>query len=135
MTISSIPPPRMLTLMRAAPASSAFSTSSLTIDAGRSTTSPAAIWAATRESNTRMGMAHTPVSEQMFAGIVYHRPAGLRGICAARRPRAMNTKPLDHWRRHAGLPEIRGELLDAPERCWVEPLLERNRRASGQLDV
>src|SRR5215213_4436846 len=73
MTISSIPPPRTLTLMRAAPASSAFSTSSLTIDAGRSTTSPAAIWAATRESNTRMGMAYTPASEHMFAGIVYHR--------------------------------------------------------------
>ena len=37
------PPPSISTSMRRAPASSAFSTSSLTIDAGRSTTSPAAI--------------------------------------------------------------------------------------------
>ena len=34
--------------MRVAPASKLFSTSSLTTDAGRSTTSPAAIWLANR---------------------------------------------------------------------------------------
>ena len=38
------PPASISTSMRRAPASSAFSTSSLTTDAGRSTTSPAAIW-------------------------------------------------------------------------------------------
>ena len=38
------PPRSSSTLMRVAPASSAFSTSSLTTLAGRSTTSPAAIW-------------------------------------------------------------------------------------------
>ena len=37
------PPPSVRTSMRRAPASSAFSTSSLTADAGRSTTSPAAM--------------------------------------------------------------------------------------------
>ena len=39
--------------MRRAPASSAFSTSSLTTDAGRSTTSPAAIWSASAGGRTR----------------------------------------------------------------------------------
>ncbi len=43
MAISPMPPRRTDTSTRVAPASSAFSTSSLTIDAGRSTTSPAAI--------------------------------------------------------------------------------------------
>ena len=41
--ISFLPPSSTATAMRRAPASSAFSTSSLTTDAGRSTTSPAAI--------------------------------------------------------------------------------------------
>src|SRR5580692_11131640 len=45
--ISAEPPPRISTLTERAPASSEFSTSSLTADAGRSTTSPAAIWLAT----------------------------------------------------------------------------------------
>ena len=42
-----LPAPRTSTLMRRAPASSAFSTSSLTTEAGRSMTSPAAIASAT----------------------------------------------------------------------------------------
>ena len=42
--IRSMPPRSSSTSMRVAPASRLFSTSSLTIDAGRSTTSPAAIW-------------------------------------------------------------------------------------------
>jgi len=46
------PPPSTSTVIRVAPASSAFSTSSLTTDAGRSTTSPAAIWF-TRASGER----------------------------------------------------------------------------------
>jgi hypothetical protein len=41
--ISFLPPSSMATAIRVEPASSAFSTSSLTTDAGRSTTSPAAI--------------------------------------------------------------------------------------------
>ncbi len=41
--IRSMPPPSTSTSMREAPASRAFSTSSLTADAGRSTTSPAAM--------------------------------------------------------------------------------------------
>ena len=40
--------------MRRAPASSAFSSSSFTTLAGRSTTSPAAIWLATRSGSTWM---------------------------------------------------------------------------------
>ncbi len=47
MRIDSSPPPRVSTLICLAPASSAFSTSSLTTEAGLSTTSPAAILAAT----------------------------------------------------------------------------------------
>ena len=48
------PPPSISTSMRRAPASSAFSTSSLTTDAGRSTTSPAAIWSASSGGSTRI---------------------------------------------------------------------------------
>ena len=45
--ISWRPPSSTAMSMEVAPASSAFSTSSFTTDAGRSTTSPAAIWSAT----------------------------------------------------------------------------------------
>ena len=48
------PPPWTSTSTRDAPASTAFSTSSFTTDAGRSTTSPAAIWSATAASRTWM---------------------------------------------------------------------------------
>ena len=44
MRISALPPSRRVTEIRLAPASMAFSTSSFTTLAGRSTTSPAAIW-------------------------------------------------------------------------------------------
>ena len=47
------PPFRSSTLTERAPASSEFSTSSFTTDAGRSTTSPAAIWFATRSGRMR----------------------------------------------------------------------------------
>lgn len=46
-----MPPPRISTATAVAPASTAFSTSSLTTLAGRSTTSPAAIRSATWESS------------------------------------------------------------------------------------
>src|SRR5205823_5338980 len=48
------PPSPRSTSMRRAPASSAFSTSSLTAAAGRSTTSPAAIWLASVSASTWM---------------------------------------------------------------------------------
>jgi hypothetical protein len=50
--ISVLPPLRRAISMRPAPASTAFSTSSLTTDAGRSTTSPAAIWLASLSGRT-----------------------------------------------------------------------------------
>jgi hypothetical protein len=52
--ISVLPPLRTITSTRLALASSAFSTSSLTTDAGRSTTSPAAIWLASFSGRTWM---------------------------------------------------------------------------------
>ncbi len=62
------PPPSISTSMRRAPASMAFSTSSLTTDAGRSTTSPAAIWSASSGGSTR---TFTPASAM---GIVEELP-------------------------------------------------------------
>src|SRR5579872_6391871 len=52
--ISFLPPASTLILMRVAPASSEFSGISLTTEAGRSTTSPAAIWLATVSESTWM---------------------------------------------------------------------------------
>ena len=51
--MSARPPWRNSTSMRVAPASRAFSTSSFTTAAGRSITSPAAIWLATRSERMR----------------------------------------------------------------------------------
>jgi hypothetical protein len=58
---------RTSTRMSVAPASRLFSISSLTADAGRSTTSPAAIWLATSGGRMWMGL-----------GELYHRGAGDR---------------------------------------------------------
>ena len=57
--MSVLPPFSSATRTWRAPASSAFSTSSFTTDAGRSTTSPAAIWSATASGRMAMrrGMA------------------------------------------------------------------------------
>ena len=52
--ISALPPSAYSTAIRRAPASSAFSTSSLTAEAGRSTTSPAAIRSMARGSSWRI---------------------------------------------------------------------------------
>src|ERR1700722_18024649 len=52
--MSVMPPRSSSTLTRVAPASSEFSTSSLTTLAGRSTTSPAAIWLARSTGNVWM---------------------------------------------------------------------------------
>ena len=53
-TMRLMPPPSSRTSIRVAPASSAFSTSSLTTEAGRSTTSPAAIWLTSRSGSAAM---------------------------------------------------------------------------------
>ena len=55
--ISRRPPPSVTTSMRVAPASSAFSTSSLTTLAGRSTTSPAAMRLTMPSESWRTGMS------------------------------------------------------------------------------
>ena len=55
--ISLVPPDRISSSMRDAPASRLFSTSSLTADAGRSTISPAAIWSMRSEGRMRIDMA------------------------------------------------------------------------------
>ena len=72
-SMSRVPPPSMATRIERAPASSAFSPSSLTTEAGRSTTSPAAIWSMSASLRTAMvGMA--PGSGGPFA---LHRPRGM----------------------------------------------------------
>src|SRR5436853_1812566 len=53
--IRSSPPPSISTSIRRAPASQAFSTSSLTTEAGRSMTSPAAMRATTSAGRTAIG--------------------------------------------------------------------------------
>ena len=58
--IRSIPPASTATAIRVAPASSAFSISSFTTEAGRSITSPAAIRAATSGGSTRIGARPPP---------------------------------------------------------------------------
>jgi hypothetical protein len=57
MRIRRTPPSSRSMSTRRAPASSAFSTSSLTTDAGRSTTSPAAIWLMRMSGSWRIGAA------------------------------------------------------------------------------
>src|SRR5215467_3148378 len=59
--ISFFPPASTLILTRVAPASSEFSSISFTTDAGRSTTSPAAIWFATVSESTWI----LPMAEQL----------------------------------------------------------------------
>src|SRR5262249_31785340 len=54
--MSPVPPRSTSTSMRCAPASRLFSTSSLTTEAGRSITSPAAIWSISSSGRTRMAM-------------------------------------------------------------------------------
>ncbi len=56
-TIRRMPPSSMRRTMRRAPASIAFSSSSRTTEAGRSTTSPAAIWLIRRSGSSAIGRA------------------------------------------------------------------------------
>src|SRR5690606_27593626 len=60
--ISLTPPASISTSIRRAPASSAFSTSSFTTEAGRSTTSPAAIWLASRGDKRCMRLMRPQIS-------------------------------------------------------------------------
>ena len=55
-----MPPPRSSTVMWVAPASMAFSTSSFTTEAGRSTTSPAAIFPISSEDSLRISAIIAP---------------------------------------------------------------------------
>ena len=59
---SRLPPYSMVTLMRRASASSEFSTSSFTTEAGRSTTSPAAIWLARSSGSFTMRVTRLTTS-------------------------------------------------------------------------
>src|SRR5450755_2256077 len=70
-SISFIPPPRTRTAIRVAPASSAFSTSSLTTERGRSMTSPAAIWPIVSGSSTRI--ARTSFTDSLWRHLEQQR--------------------------------------------------------------
>ena len=65
--ISRTPPASSRTLIWRAPASSALSTSSRTTEAGRSTTSPAAIWLISSSGRSRMGRRGRVSEEGMDA--------------------------------------------------------------------
>src|SRR5262249_6046644 len=72
------PPPSAAISMRAAPASSAFSTSSFTTLAGRSTTSPAAMRLTTASESWRTGMGATHQDVRILPGagvVVWPAPA------------------------------------------------------------
>src|SRR5688500_17428252 len=80
------PPSCTVTSTVVAPASSAFSTSSLTTDAGRSTTSPAAIWSATApgrmeivgtQKTTASGYLRAVVLPVLTPRSLRHAPPGL----------------------------------------------------------
>ncbi len=76
--MDALPPSSTATFTRRAPASSAFSTSSLTTDAGRSTTSPAAIWFASSAGS----WTTLPISR---ARPGYFPPSWMAACAAARR--------------------------------------------------
>src|SRR6201996_6460803 len=80
MRMSLRPPASTSMRMRVAPASREFSRSSLTTEAGRSTTSPAAIWFATRSDRMRMRpmflIVWPPRNAENGAGLVPHPNEG-----------------------------------------------------------
>ena len=87
-TMRFTPPPSMETVMAPASASRLFSKSSFTMDAGRSTTSPAAIWLATNSGSLRM------------RGMGRQEPRGITSTCPTRmvspvRPLAARNMPAD----------------------------------------
>ena len=77
------PPSSISTSMTAAPASSAFSKSSFTTDAGRSMTSPAAMRAATSGGSTRMGGGR---SGPVGSALILSAPPGVPTMTASRAP-------------------------------------------------
>ena len=96
--ICSMPPPLISTIMREAPASREFSTNSLTTDTGRSTTSPAAIWAASSAGSCLIGMGIVLTAPCVLPpakgyGCHCRRATGGRGMPVARQKRG-NTVPL-----------------------------------------
>ena len=71
--MSSTPPPENSTVTFFAPASIAFSTSSLTAEAGRSTTSPAEIMSATCGDSIFILGIRTPRLLTMFFPIIFQK--------------------------------------------------------------
>jgi hypothetical protein len=69
-TMARMPPPCSFTAISLAPASSALSTSSRTTDAGRSTTSPAAIWLTSSSGSSRMARRGAAVNKGAFMGVI-----------------------------------------------------------------
>ena len=78
------PPSRTSTRTRCAPASSAFSTSSFTTEAGRSTTSPAAIWSTSVSGSRRTRAPGLP--SRRSAGHRSPRRPPYHGLRRARQP-------------------------------------------------
>src|SRR3954471_21147799 len=84
------PPASTSTSMRRAPASIEFSTNSFATDAGRSTTSPAAIWFATWSERTRifdMGSLNaSEIDDEVVVGREVYRVVNpLDGVAAVAR--------------------------------------------------
>jgi hypothetical protein len=117
MRMSLRPPASTSTRMRVAPASRAFSSSSLTTEAGRSTTSPAAIWLATWSGRMRM----RPIAFQNTR---------LPGDCPLKEAVSEGDEQEDggvegSWDQlHAGFGNVRGEegdQRDSEEKAEVGP--------------
>jgi hypothetical protein len=86
--IQSRPPPRSSTRTRLAPASSAFSTSSFTTEAGRSTTSPAAIWSISASSRRRTRGASAELDMQPPTRLYHGAAHGVKRALGRRFGRA-----------------------------------------------
>ncbi len=80
--VSRTPPASISTSMLCAPASRLFSTSSLTMDAGRSMTSPAAIWSMRWLSRMRMGMGRAVYRPPCPAGLLPAQGCYRNSTCA-----------------------------------------------------
>src|SRR5262249_51709880 len=133
------PPLSIAISMLAAPASSAFSTSSFTTLAGRSTTSPAAIWSMTALGSTAMRGMPEIIRRPAGKSIAGERderlgrePAVAVGVDAHQRPRSLvhrDAHRLAEVQHRSALGAERG--LDAQRRI---PLRDRE-RAPRELRV
>ncbi len=105
------PPSSISTRIAVAPASSAFSINSFRTDAGRSTTSPAAIWSATCGARTAI-VALTAATLRRRAPSRGRRPRGA--------PRARRRSAARPAARHRPRPSMRGSPLRTapPEPAW-----------------